>query len=181
MTNMRNNTIEEMKEFYTNGNDNIELYINNYNNGTTVLSIHVENNENPENIGLGFKKFIENKLLKVLKERRLIIIGIYDTISSFTWCNVKFYIDTVENANKYKNELIDLENELIDYGNITINTGMREFNIFDYDKAKSEYTNLLLKMLSKGYELSVKSNNDFLDCSDDRIKEVINNKEYRKL
>lgn len=179
---MKNKIIKEVKQFYTSKhNDNIELYIDNYDNGSTVLSIHIENNSNPENIGVSFKEFMQEDLAELLQERELTIVGICDVLISFTWCNVTFYIDTVENAEKYKKELVDLGNILIDYGNTLINTEVYEFTIFDYDKAKSDYTNLLLKMLSRGYELSIKNNNDFLDCSDDRIKEVIENKEYRRL
>ena len=179
---MKNKIIKEIKQFYTSKhNDNIELYIDNFDNGSTVLAIHVENNNNPENIGISFKEFIQEDLAELLQKIELTIVGICDVLISFTWCNVEFFIDTVENAEKYKKELVDLGNILIDYGNTLINTEVREFTIFDYDKAKSDYTNLLLKMLSRGYELSIKSNNDFLDCSDDRIKEVIENKEYRRL
>ena len=182
MIKMKTKIIKEVKQFYTSKhNDNIELYIDNYDNGTTVLSVNVENTRNPENIGLSFKEFIQEDLNELLQERELTIVGIYDVTISFTWCNVKFFIDAVENAEKYKKDLVDLGNDLIDYGNTLINTEIREFTIFDYDKAKVDYANLLLKMLSRGYELSIKSNNNFLDCSDDRIKEVIENKEYRRL
>lgn len=182
MIKMKTKIIKELKQFYTSRyNDSIELYIDNYDNGTTVLSVNVDNTRNPENIGLSFKEFIQEDLIEILRERELTIVGIYDVAISFTWCNVKFFIDTVENAEKYKKDLVDLGNDLIDYGNTLINTEIREFTIFDYDKAKIDYTNLILKMLSRGYELSVKNNNNFLDCSDDRIKEVIENKEYRRL
>lgn len=165
----------------------LEVSIYEHDMGINVLSIHAEHidkhseDNKSKTLLKAVNTFINTKLTDMLTSNNIDIVGVHNSIASYNWCSLSFYVDCVDNIATFKSLFKEAQSNAISKGLIPFGSEFSSVTVLEYQAAIDALNSIVARMLSRGYELTIQDSNDLLntgynDLCDEYKEEAENEK-----
>ena len=179
--------VKDVSLEFTIGKTNLEVSIYEHDIGINVLSIHAEHidkysdKNNYETLLEDIRTFTNAKLSSILASNNIDIVGVRNSIASYNWCSLSFYVDCVDNIATFKSLFKEAQSNAINKGLIPFGSEFSSVTVLEYQAAIDALNSIVARMLSRGYELTIQDSNDLLNTGYndlcDEYKEEAENEE----